>query len=130
MVCLETDFLVDLLRKKPDAIKKLEQLTKENAELTVTPITLTELFNGAFLHAQIEKIDLVEEICFSLKILSYDFLASKKAGELLARLEKQGEKIGDFDTITAGIAVRYGEKIITKNRKHFKKIKELKIESW
>jgi len=130
MACLETDFLVDLLRKKPEAIKKLEFLVKNNEKLTVTPITVTELFKGAYLSRIKEKILEIEDACMTMDILNYDFLAAKKSGEIFGNLEKEGNKIGDFDSITGAIAVRHGEKLVTRNKKHFEKIKDLETESW
>ena len=130
MVCLETDFLVDLLRNKKEAILKLEELVQKNSIIVATPISLTELFHGAFKSKNQLNIENVEKIMAGVELLDFDFFASKKAGELIAFLEEKGEKIGDNDTITAAIALRHGEKIITRNAKHFGKIKELEIETY
>ena len=48
MVCLDTTFLADLIRKDPDAIKKLTSLAKEGNTLATTIITSAELFYGAY----------------------------------------------------------------------------------
>lgn len=130
MACLETDFLVDLLRKKSEAISKLEKLQSAGAVLSVTPVTLTELFSGGFKSKREENIEQIEKMAFTLVLLSYDFFAAKEAGKLLGFLEKNGEKIGEMDTLTGAIALRHGEKLITRNTKHFKKIKGLEIETY
>lgn len=130
MVCLETDFLVDLLRCKKEAILKLEELVQSNSTISMTPISLTELFHGAFKSKKQEKIESVEKIMAGVELLDFDFFAAKKAGELIAFLEEKGEKIGDNDTITAAIAIRHGEEIITRNTKHFGKIPGLEIKSY
>ena len=126
MVCLETDFLVDLLRNKKEAILKLEELVQKNSGISVTPISLTELFHGAFKSKNQLNVENVEKIMAGVELLDFDFFASKKAGELIAFLEEKGEKIGDNDTITAAIALRHGEKIITRNAKHFDRIPGIK----
>ncbi len=131
MVCLETDFIVDLLRKRDSAIEKLRELSKTGSEMTITPITATEIFEGAFASEKKEKIEKAEQLILGLRILRFDFFAAREAGGLLSLLVAKGQKIGDFDALTAAIALRHGEKtIITKNKKHFGKIKGLVVETW
>jgi len=48
MVCVYTTFLADLIRKNPDAIKKLTDLAKEGNILSITIITSAERFYGAY----------------------------------------------------------------------------------
>ncbi len=131
MVCLETDFLIDLLRKRPTAIHKLELLTRSAEQLVVTPISATELFECGAADQRHSEMENVERILHTLYLLDFDLLAAKKAGELLGDLSQKGQKIGDMDTITAGIALRHGQTtLITKNQKHFEKIHGLKLEGW
>ena len=49
MVCLETDFLIALIRKDKYALKKLRNLLAEGERITTTPINASELFKGAYL---------------------------------------------------------------------------------
>lgn len=130
MVCLETDFLVALLRIDREAVSKLAELTTKNVALFMTPISLTELFKGAFKSGKEEKFSKVEELSAALKLLVYDFYASKEAGKLLNFLERNGKKIGDMDTLTAAIALRHRERLLTRNEKHFNKVRGLEIEKW
>ena len=48
MTCLDTDFIVDLLRRSPDAEKKLENLTSDGDRLNTTPLNASELYKGAY----------------------------------------------------------------------------------
>lgn len=130
MVCLETDFLVDYLRENKQALLKLEELLNRNEKITVTPVSLTELFEGAYKSEKEEKITKIEKMATGMEILDYDFFASKKTGEIMAGLNKKGQKIGDLDTLIAGIALRHGEKLITRNKKHFSQISGLEVEDY
>lgn len=130
MVCLESDFIVSFLREKPAAIQKIQQLIGANIPICVSPLTAAELFEGAFSSDSENEIAKVEELLSTMKMLDFDLLAAKKAGEILALLSKKGEKIGDIDSMTAAIALRHGQELITKNERHFAKIKNLKISSW
>ena len=133
MVCLDTDFLVALIRKDAKALKKFEEIIPRPTYIApkVTPISATELFEGAFKTGKQEEIQKVEDLLSILDMLYFDFEASREAGKLLHKLKKGGEQIGDMDTMIGAIAIRHGEAIlITKNARHFSKIKEIQVEGW
>lgn len=130
MPCLETDFLVDVFRQKKEAIQKLEQLSKEKEPLTVTPVTIAELFHGAFKSNNPKNANALEETEQTVQLLEFDWPAARIAGELLHHLEKKGEKIGNLDTLTAAVCLRHNQILITKNKKHYAKIPKLKTRDW
>ena len=45
-------------------------------------------------------------------------------------LEKDGEIIDDADLFIAACAVDINATLVTNNEKHFKRIKELKVQNW
>ena len=55
MVCLDTTFLIDLLRKKPEAERKLSALIKRSDGPCVTVVTIGELFYGAYKSKNVER---------------------------------------------------------------------------
>ena len=55
MVCLETDFLIALIRKDEKAIAKLRKLVENGEGLTTTPINAAELFKGAYKSKNVDK---------------------------------------------------------------------------
>lgn len=130
MVCFETDFLIDFSRKKPEAIEKMKHFWNSGEELCVTPITATELFVGVFKSAKPNEMENLEELLSTFKLLEFDLAAAKTAGRILFELSKKGAAIGDMDSITAAIAIRHNQLLVTKNRKHFSRIPALKTESW
>jgi predicted nucleic acid-binding protein len=130
MPCLETDFFVDVFRQKKEALRKLEQLIKEKEPLTVTPVTVAELFRGALKSNNPKNIVAIEETEQTVQLLEFDWPAARTSGELLNRLEKKGEPIGNMDTLTAAICLRHNQTLITKNKKHFAKITGLKTQEW
>ncbi len=130
MVCLESDFLVELSRCRPEAILKMRKLVEARKPLFVTPVSATEIFMGAFKSNDPQEFLKTEELLSTLKLLEYDFHAAKMAAELMTDLSKKGEKIGEMDTLTAGIALRHNQKLITRNKRYFSKISGLKLEGW
>jgi tRNA(fMet)-specific endonuclease VapC len=129
MVCLETDFLVALMRKRPDAVRKFLELERKQDLLQVTPISAAELFHGAFKSKNAGEVEKSESVLSLLEFLQFDFLSARHCGETMALLDRKGH-VGDLDELTGSICVRYGQTLLTRNVKHFSKIKGLKIESW
>jgi len=131
VVCLETDFLIAILRKDEGAIRKLEEFVERGETLTTTPINASELFRGAYLSKNIEEnLKAVRGILSRLDLLNFNLVASEIYGRVCTELKKRGCDIGEFDILIASIALAHNERIITRNVKHFSKIGELEVESW
>ncbi len=131
MVCLDSDFLIAFLRGNPEAERKILQLKQSGERLTITPISATELYFGAIKADRTDGIEKTKLFLSMLELLEFDLAAAEKTGEVIATLEKKGQRIGDKDELTAGIALRHCENtIITRNKKHFEKIPGIKVEKW
>jgi predicted nucleic acid-binding protein len=131
MVCLETDFLISLIRKDGNVLKKLEKLVSIGERITTTPINAAELFKGAFLSEKVEmNLKFVRGLLDEMEILEFDLKASEIYGRIFSKLKKDGEIIGDMDILIASICLSHKERIVTKNVKHYGRIEELNVESW
>jgi len=127
MACLETTFLIDLLRGKPEVNSLKDELDKAKTELTVAAPSLMELWSGACLvglpKKEKEKIDALFQ---SLAILPLDERSAKEAGEIEAELVKNGKTITIEDVMIAAIAKVHNETLITRDA-HYARIPGLKI---
>jgi len=131
MVCLETDFLIALIRKDEKAIAKLRKLVENGEGLTTTPINAAELFKGAYKSKNVDKnLKIVRGILSRLTLLEFNLTASDIYGQISAEFEKKGEPIGEMDTLIASIALAHNERILTRNVKHYSRIKGLEVETW
>ena len=131
MVCFDTDFLVALLRKEEVAIDKLEIYEEKEDLLSTTVISACELFEGAYKGDGAEKkIARVKELLHRLDILELNLRSSKLFGKVYNELRLQGMDIGVLDTLISCIVLAKGEKLITRNIKHFKRVTGLLVESW
>lgn len=131
MVCLDTDFIIALLRAQSEAVKKAEELERRKERNTTTPISAFELYIGAYLSKKSqENLKLVTDFLENVDILNFDLLAAEIAGKIEAELERTGRPIGIRDSMVAGIALRHEQKIITRNIKHFNQIPNISYESW
>ncbi|HLC01163.1 MAG TPA: type II toxin-antitoxin system VapC family toxin [Candidatus Bathyarchaeia archaeon] len=129
MVCLDTAFLADLFRKNPAAEMKLKEFVDAREEISITVMTVAELYFGAYKSNRLEEEKAkVEQIKRRFLILEMNESGAQKFGELLSRLEKSGKTISDRDVLIAAIAISKGENtIVTRNEKDFARISELSV---
>ena len=129
MVCLDTAFLADLFRKNPAAEMKLKEFVDAREEISITVMTVAELYYGAYKSNRMEEEKAkVEQIKRRFLILEMNESGAQKFGELLSRLEKSGKTISDRDVLIAAIAISKGENtIVTRNEKDFARISELSV---
>jgi predicted nucleic acid-binding protein len=128
--CLDTDFLVALLRGKNDAKSKIESLDAEGRNATTT-INAFELFYGAHKSAKREKnVKEVFKLLDRLDVFDFTLEASEVAGEITAILEKEGEMLDFRDIMIASIIKCHRMTLVTRNVDHFKRIKGLQMERW
>ena len=131
MVCLDTDFLVSLLRGDADARSRAEKMDLEDVNKTTTPINAFELFLGAYLSERRDvNLIVVRELLSNLELLEFDLRSCEKAGSIAAGLGRRGEPIGVRDSMIAGVASRFEETLLTRNMEHFSRVKELRIGKW
>ncbi|MFH0987060.1 MAG: type II toxin-antitoxin system VapC family toxin, partial [Candidatus Micrarchaeota archaeon] len=105
MVCLDTNILIGLLRGDEAIKKELKELYVKGENLSTTPLNAVELYHGAFKSGKAENYMAVRRLLDNLTLLNFDRSGSEIAGKLLNSLEKEGQKIGDFDTVIAAISI-------------------------
>lgn len=131
MVCLDTDFMVSLLRGDADARSRAEEIDIGNERTTTTPINAFELFLGAYLSERREaNLTTVRALLSNLELLQFDLRGCERAGSIEAGLRRRGQPIGVRDSMIAGIASRFEETLLTRNAEHFSRVRELRIERW
>lgn len=131
MVVLDTDFIVAVLRNDPAARKKLEQYEEGNQPLCITSITVFELLRGVYRgdKQDIRRAELVAVIR-SVFVIELSYLDADAAAQFDADLAKRGTPIGELDLLIAGICMMTKKTLITRNIKHFAKVKGLRVETW
>ena len=127
MACLETSFLVDLLRGKKEVILLKEELDRTESTLTIASPTVMELWCGALLgKLSAQEKEKINNLLQSLEVLDFDEKCAKEAGEIEADLFSKGKQIETEDIMIAAIAKVHSEKLITKDS-HYLNIDGLKI---
>ncbi|MBU0757428.1 MAG: type II toxin-antitoxin system VapC family toxin [Nanoarchaeota archaeon] len=128
MIGLDTDFIVDLLKNNKTAIKKYEEI--EHDKLVSTTINVHEAFSGVYLKHIIGKRDEQKTRDFfnNLHIFQFDSHAAVVSAKFGAELVKVGSTLANEDCMIACTLITNGcNKLVTRNKKHFSRIKELKV---
>ncbi len=129
MKCLDTNLLIDFLRGKIEALKKLKEL--EHEPLSTTAINIFELLYGANISVNKENnVNEVKKLLSNLEIFNFNEKAATESSIILASLKKSGKLIDIRDLFIAGICLSNNLDLVTKNIKHFNRIKNLKIEKY
>ena len=90
MYCFDTNILIDILRGDESLKSKLSKL--DNSNVFITPVTLCELYKGAYLfHDPSEKVKILEAFISLFKPLKFDKESCKEFGKEFARLKKSGK---------------------------------------
>lgn len=129
MYCLDTNIIVNYLRGNKETISKVNEIS-EDCEIFITPLTLCELFRGAYLSTDSEiKVKLIKEFTDSFLLLEFDEKVCIEYGKEYARLSKLGKITENIDLMIACFAKINNLVLVTRNKKHFENI-GIKTEVW
>ncbi len=130
-ICLDTDFIIALLRKHPEAAKRAEEYDSIKAEVSTTSMNAFEIYLGAFRSKEAAKnVKEADNLFNSINILDFTLETSRRSGEILSELLYRGTPINLRDAIIAGIALVSGCTVVTRNIDHFRRVTGLSVETW
>jgi len=128
MYCLDTNVIIAISRGETEIKEKIKELQKQDAFLSITPITAGELFKVAYAaERKTEAINFVYTVVNMFEMLEFSVESCRILGEKHAELKRLGKQTQESDLMIASIAIANGACLITQNKKHFENIKGLKI---
>ena len=125
---LDTDMCIFFINGKFGLKEKMQAVGKQR--LFISEITIAELKFGAENSQKVESnrrtVDKFVKASQVIPIAgSIDIYAKEKA-----RLRKQGTPIDDFDLLIGATAISNKMTLLTRNKKHFKRMNNLTYENW
>jgi len=120
---IDTTLLIDYFRKTDKSNSRLVQLSEQFDQLIISTVTEFEVYSGAT-DAQ---LTFWTELLSEVLVLPFDSQAAHIAVEIQRDLKKLRKTIEKADLFIAATAVANGLTLDTLNRKHFDKIKQLKL---
>jgi tRNA(fMet)-specific endonuclease VapC len=129
---LDTTVLSALMRGEPGASRRL--LDTPPAEVAVPQPVLAEIHYGlARLAPSRRRKELEARLAILVRALPrapWDDEVSRFFGEVKAQLERRGERVDDFDVAIAAHALARQSAVVTRNARHFVRIRGLVVEDW
>ena len=125
-ICLDTDFIVDFLRNKEEALSFFN--LHQNDLLATTPINLFELYYGALRsHLKEQNLLILEQLEEKLFLLPLTRESALASARISLHLEQQGNTLEFKDLLIGVTALTHNFSLKTRNTKHFNKIPHLKM---
>ncbi len=125
---LDTNAVIILLNDGQSALGKRVRRQKP-AEVCISSIVAHELYYGAFKSQRVERnLAIVDSL--QLQVLEFDKEDARQAGEIRARLARDGTPIGPYDMLIAGQAKSRGLTLVTRNKREFERVTGLKLADW
>lgn len=128
MKFIDSDFIISAFRGNKAATLKYSEL--KNEEVATTVVNEFELLYGAKRNGSYEMLMEHKKLLSELRIFGLDSRASEKAAEIQAELAKTGSQIDVKDLFIAAIVLCNNGTLLTRNVKHFERIRGMKVEKW
>lgn len=127
---LDTTFIIDLLNGDNNSVEKSKEIDDKNIPVFTTSVSVFEMWQGLEDIKSKEKLDKINILLTNIGLLNLDLESAKIGGKIHAELNNQGLQIQPEDSMIAGICIKNNKKIVTRNVKHFNRIKDLEIETY
>ncbi len=127
MIGIDTTVVIDLFKGVPEVKQKILEL---NLPLCATMFTYLELMFGLDFEVANHKkeAEYYDKFFETVYLFDLDKDSCKKASEISSLLKKKGQTIGEFDCTIAAILLKNGvNTILTRNKKHFENITQMKV---
>jgi tRNA(fMet)-specific endonuclease VapC len=130
---LDTNICIAVINgKSPRVDTRVLEALEAGGELLVSSVTAFELWYG------VEKSErksanaqrLLSFLAAYVNVLAFELEDGRIAGEVRAELESLGRRIGEYDLLIAGQALRHKLTLVTANPKEFGRVKGLVWEDW
>ena len=126
MYVIDTDVSIDYMKGIASAVNLINSLE----EAYLTTITIAELSFGAYNSPKIAKhLPALFNYVRGFARLTPQLWDAIRFGKIKAELTKKGVIIADADILNASIALSYGFTFITRNARHYSRIRGLKLMS-
>lgn len=126
-IVLDTDVLIGLLRNDHTTAELVKSLEKGN-ELGATDINAFELYRGAYKSNKSEgELAATKGLLNTLFLAGTNEAAMELAAKIIIDLERKGNPVDIRDLFIGSICLVNSFKLLTKNKKHFERLKGLEL---
>ena len=130
---LDTNVCIALMNATSSRIRlRFIAAVRQEEVLAVSTIVVHELWYGVAKSEQTGRNTRALQVFLNrdIAVLDYSAQDAQAAGEIRAELERQGQRIGEYDTLIAGQAFSRNMVLVTANTREFGSVRGLKVEDW
>ena len=132
----DTSYLIDLINGSSEAVKLAEEFDSLDERLGLSVISVEEYLRGIIYLYLDNTLKLKKKLIEAksdlspFEILPVTFDIASKAAEIDATLVRKGEMLSLTDIFIGATALYHNLILVTRNVKHFSRIRNLKIKSY
>jgi tRNA(fMet)-specific endonuclease VapC len=127
---LDTNIISAFLKNDLRVVEKVSDYLESFDKLTINIISYYEILRGLKDLGNEEKLRKFDNFMQENELVFITKEAVEKAAEIYAYLKKEGNLIEDADILMASTAIVENLVLITNNIKHFKRVKDLRLDNW
>ncbi len=127
---LDTNIISYILNGNAELAAKLEAATKAGGEVVLPLMVYYEARRGLLANKATAKMRVFDKLCARLGVEDLTTDDMDVAAKIYAERKTRGAPIDDADLVIAAQCVANGYTLVTHNTKHFKGIKDLRLEDW
>ena len=127
-ILIDSDIIIDFLNNQIPAVNFFKD-SAVNKEIFISIITWIEVTYGFKKNTTANKFKIFRDFLEDYKItfIFVDENVAEKFLDVKINLENKRIPLADFDLLIASTALAYNLSLITRNTKHFKRIKDLNL---
>jgi tRNA(fMet)-specific endonuclease VapC len=127
---LDTNICIHAIKRNaPEVVRRLERTGPE--DVAISSVVAAELWTGVMKSRERGRNEqALREFLAFVDVRDFPAEAARAYGEIRAELEAKGRSIGAMDLLIAAHAVHERATLVTRNSDEFKRVDQLKVESW
>ena len=127
---LDTNICIHAIKRNaPEVVRRLERTSPEH--VAISSVVAAELWTGVMKSRERGRNEqALREFLAFVDVRDFPAEAARAYGEIRAELEAKGRAIGAMDMLIAAHAVHERAPLVTRNSDEFKRVDQLKVESW
>ncbi|MBI5036527.1 PIN domain-containing protein [Candidatus Micrarchaeota archaeon] len=126
MVLLDTSAIIDLGRGNRQLEERINRMEKAGEQIKVPSPAIFELAAGGPARLDEKRRMLLRK----MQSVPFNEEHAEAAAIIYRDLREKGSDIGIFDSMIAAVAIKENEPVMTRNVKHFKRIRGIIIEEY
>ena len=127
---LDTNIITAFLKNDSRVVERGSDYLEFFDKLTINIISYYEILRGLKDLGNEEKLRKFDNFMQENELVFITKEAVEKAAEIYAYLKKEGNLIEDADILMASTAIVENLVLITNNIRHFKRVKDLRLDNW